>query len=60
MNDAVQNVERRMILVSMLIIGIGIGIAVHRLAMAIILEKYPDNICAYCEWCERKKSRHKK
>ena len=42
------------------ILGIAVGIALHRLLMALVLEKSPDTQCAYCEWLGRKKSRHKK
>lgn len=41
------------------IAGIGAGIAIHRLIMVIVLEKSPDDLCTYCEWLERKKSRQK-
>lgn len=40
------------------IVGIAVGMALHRLIMALVLETWPDNICSYCEWCSRKKSRH--
>jgi len=44
--------------VALFLIGIAVGIALHRLIMAMVLEKCPDTRCAYCEWCYRKKSRH--
>ncbi len=40
--------------------GITVGIALHRLIMAMVLDKSPDSQCAYCEWLNRKKSRHKR
>lgn len=42
------------------ILGIGGGVHLHRLIMAMVLDRSPDNICAYCEWMGRKKSRRKK
>ncbi len=36
------------------IAGIGIGIGLHRLLMAIVLEDSPDTPCAYCMWLRRK------
>ena len=47
--------EERLIL---FLLGIAVGIALHRLIMAMVLEKCPDTRCAYCEWNRRKKSRH--
>lgn len=40
------------------IAGVAAGIALHRLMMAIILEKSPDTICSYCKWLDRKRRRH--
>ena len=40
--------------------GIGTGIALHRMLMGFVLDKWPDDLCAYCEWLGRKKSRHKR
>ncbi|MFR8953988.1 MAG: hypothetical protein ACLVH7_07750 [Flavonifractor plautii] len=45
--------------VAMFFIGIAVGMALHRLIMAMVLEKSPDTLCAYCEWLGRKRSRHK-
>lgn len=46
-------------MVAAFIAGIGVGIALHRFIMAIMLESSPDTICAYCEWMGRKKNHHK-
>lgn len=40
-------------------LGVAIGIAVHRFIMALVLEKSPDTLCAYCEWLRQKRNRHK-
>lgn len=45
--------------VSLFIVGVACGIALHRFIMALVLENSPDTLCAYCEWLGRKKSRHK-
>ena len=45
---------------ALFILGIALGIALHRGLMAFVLWTSPDNICAYCEWFGRKKNRHKK
>lgn len=42
------------------ILGVGAGMGLHRILMAFVLDKAPDDLCAYCEWLGRKKSRHKK
>lgn len=47
------------VIVATFIAGVACGIALHRLIMAIVLERCPDDKCAYCEWLGRKKSRHK-
>lgn len=36
--------------IGVLLIGIGLGIALHRLIMALVLEDSPDTMCAYCRW----------
>ena len=36
--------------------GIAVGIALHRFIMAIVLERSPDTLCAYCEWIGRKRN----
>lgn len=41
------------------VLGIGVGIAVHRFIMAWVLDRDPDTMCAYCEWMGRKKNHHK-
>lgn len=45
--------------VALFLVGVAIGMALHRLIMAMVLEKSPDTLCAYCEWLGRKRSRHK-
>lgn len=45
--------------IAIFIIGLAAGIALHRLFMAMVLDRIPDTYCAYCEWMARKKSRHK-
>lgn len=48
-------------IIAAFIVGMVAGIGLHRLLMAMILERSPDDICAYCEWLERKKeNRHMK
>lgn len=42
------------------LLGVAIGIAIHRFIMALVLEKSPDTLCAYCEWLRAKRNRHKK
>lgn len=46
--------------IALFILGIGVGIALHRLVMALVLECDPDTKCAYCEWTRKKKCRHNK
>lgn len=41
--------------IAAILIGMALGIALHRLIMAIVLEHSPDDMCAYCEWLGRKK-----
>lgn len=41
-------------------VGVAVGMALHRLIMAMVLEKSPDTLCAYCEWLGRKKHHHKR
>ncbi len=41
------------------ITGIAAGIALYRFFMAIVLDRSSDSICAYCEWCDRKRDRQK-
>ena len=43
---------------ALFVAGMAAGVALHRLIMAMVLEKAPDDICAYCEWLGQK-SRHK-
>ena len=45
--------------VALFLVGMVVGMALHRLIMAMGLERSPDTICAYCEWLGRKRSRHK-
>lgn len=45
---------------ALFILGVAVGIALHRGLMAFVLAASPDNVCAYCEWFGRKKNRHKK
>lgn len=47
-------------LAAVFLLGITVGIILHRLIMAMVLDKAPDSQCAYCEWLNRKKSRHKR
>lgn len=47
--------------IALFLVGIAVGIGIHRLIMAMVLERSPDtSLCAYCEWLGRKRSRHKK
>lgn len=46
--------------IALFIAGIGTGIALHRLIMAMVLDNSPDTICAYCEWLGRKKGKEQK
>lgn len=38
--------------------GIGLGIALHRFIMALVLQDDPDTKCAYCRWTGKIKDRH--
>jgi len=40
------------------LVGMAVGMVLHRLIMAIVLEKHPNDICTYCEWADRKRSRY--
>ena len=44
---------------ALFILGVAVGIALHRGLMALVLAASPDNVCAYYEWFGRKKNRHK-
>lgn len=46
--------------IAIFITGMAVGIALHRLIMAVVLECDPDTKCAYCEWTHKKKCRHNK
>lgn len=46
--------------VVLFLVGVFVGMALHRLIMAMVLEKSPDTLCAYCEWLGRKRRRHKR
>ena len=46
--------------IAVFIVGMAAGMALHRLIMFLVLDASPDNICAYCEWLGRKRSRHSK
>lgn len=41
------------------VLGIAVGIAVHRLIMAFVLWCRPDSRCAYCVWLGKNKNRRK-
>lgn len=41
--------------VALFIAGMGAGIVVHRVIMAIALGKSPDTMCVHCEWLGRRK-----
>ena len=43
--------------VVLFLVGVFVGMALHRLIMAMVLEKSPDTLCAYCEWLGRKRRR---
>ena len=38
--------------------GVAVGIALHRVIMALVLEMNPDTMCAYCKWLGKRKGRH--
>jgi len=40
---------------ALFVVGVSVGIALHRLLMAMVLDSSPDTLCAYCEWLGRKK-----
>ncbi len=42
------------------ILGNATGIALHRFIMAIVLQRSPDTICAYCEWLGMKRRKSKR
>lgn len=44
--------------VANILLGIGLGIAIHRFIMALVLNSSPDTTCAYCRWIGGK-GRHK-
>lgn len=49
--------------VALFIVGMAVGIALHRLIMTMVLEHSPDTVCSHCRWMYMtggKKSRHKK
>lgn len=39
--------------VAVFVLGAAAGIALHRLIMAIVLRKCPDERCSYCQWVKR-------
>lgn len=39
--------------VAIFILGAAVGIAVHRMVMAYVLFRTPDDRCAYCEWLNK-------
>lgn len=39
--------------ISVFILGIAVGVGLHRLIMALVLNKCPDNHCSYCQWIKR-------
>lgn len=45
--------------IPMFILGIALGIALHRLLMAFVLMADPDTKCAYCAWLHRGRCRYK-
>ena len=53
-----RNLERQVRGMVYFILGMAAGIALHRLIMAMVLEKSSDNLCSYCEWMARKKGHH--
>jgi hypothetical protein len=44
--------------IALFIAGIAVGIAVHRVIMAMVLDDDPDTKCAYCSWLHREMCRH--
>ena len=52
--------EVGIMLIALFFIGVAVGIALHRLIMAMVLERSPDTLCTYCEFFRQKKRRHKK
>lgn len=46
--------------IAVLIVGMAIGIGVHRLIMAIVLEQAPDTIDSYKKWMAKEKRHRKK
>ena len=46
--------------IALFILGMGVGIALHRFIMALALNRVPDDLCSYCEWLDRKKRLRKK
>lgn len=39
--------------IAIFILGAAAGLALHRLIMAIVLNKCPDHHCSYCQWVKR-------
>lgn len=40
------------------ILGMAVGIALHRTLMAFVLWCNPDTRCAYCKWKKKGENRH--
>lgn len=38
---------------AILFLGMALGVALHRLVMAFVLWKPPDNRCSYCQWVKK-------
>lgn len=45
--------------IALFLVGVAVGMMLHRLIMALVLYEAPDTLCAYCKWAGRKKNRHK-
>ena len=41
-----------------LLLGIALGIVLHRLLIALVLHESPDSLCAYCKWLNWKRRRN--
>lgn len=40
------------------LLGVAVGILIHRLLMAFVLWTVPDTRCAYCKWMRKRAGRH--
>ena len=44
--------------IAVFVFGAAVGIALHRLIMALVLNECPDSHCSYCQWVKRYRRLH--